>query len=115
MKVLLTPDGRRAAALLFMLLGGIAMTIYAGFALYFVREDAASVLTLGLAAHLAVLVVLTGFASLLVKRMIKASVAGSSFEASDSADPVQEALQQSATALQEKADEVAGSNTGEKT
>ena len=108
LKHLLTPDGRRAAALLFMLLGGIAMTLYAAVALYFVRNDAASVLTLGLAAHVAVLIVLTGFAGLLVKRMIKASVAGSTFEASDSADPVQEALQQSATALQDKADAIKG-------
>ena len=114
MKTLLTPDGRRAAALLFMLGGGIAMTIYAAFALYFARNNMASVLTLGIFAHVAVLVVLTGFAGLLVKRMIKANVAGSSFEASDSSDPVQEALQQSATALQDQADEVAGRTSGEK-
>ena len=85
---LLTSDGRRAAALLFMAGGGIAMTVYAGFALYFVRNNPYDVLTLGIAAHLSVLVVLTGFAGLLVKRMIKANVAGASFEASDNnSDP----------------------------
>ena len=73
-KLLLTPDGRRGFALLFMLGGGIAMTIYAGFALWFVRNNPGYVVTLGLSAHLAVLVVLTGFAGLLVKRMLKADV-----------------------------------------
>ena len=102
MKTLLTPDGRRAAALLFMLGGGMAMTVYAGFALYWVKNEPSYVLTLGLAAHGAILVVLTGFAGLLVKRMIKASVAGQSFEASDTgADPAAQA-----------ADTVAGAAVG---
>lgn len=85
---LLSADGRRAAALLFMLGGGIAMTIYAAFALYLVRAHPEYVLSLGLAAHVEIFIVLTGFAGLLVKRMLKASVAGSSFESSDSADAV---------------------------
>ena len=92
MKLLLTPDGRRAAALLFMLGGGIAMTIYAAWALYFVRAEPSYVLALGIAAHVAILVVLTGFAGLLVKRMIKGKFAGGEFEASDTGgDPASNA------------------------
>jgi hypothetical protein len=84
---LLTADGRRAAALLFLLGGGMAMTVYAAWALYLVRDRADFAFYLGIAAHVSILVVLTGFAGLLVKRMLKASVAGSSFEASDQTDP----------------------------
>ena len=48
----------------------------------------------------------TGKAFDAITATAKASVAGNTFEASDSADPVQEALQQSADALQDKAGEV---------
>jgi hypothetical protein len=88
MNFLLSPDGRRAAAFGAMVGGGIAMTIYAAFAMYLVRDVPEYVLWLGLAAHVAVLVVLTGFAGLLVKRTLRASVAAASFEASDQGDAV---------------------------
>jgi hypothetical protein len=88
MNFLLSPDGRRAAAFGALLGGGIAMTIYAAFAMWLVRSVAQYVLWLGLAAHVAVLVVLTGFAGLLVKRMVRGSVAGASFEVSDQSDIV---------------------------
>jgi hypothetical protein len=87
-KFLLTPEGRRAAAFGAMTGGAMAMTIYASFALYLVRNEPEYALALGLAAHVAVFVVLTGYAALLVKRTIKASVAGSSFEAIDGPDAV---------------------------
>lgn len=86
MNFLLSPDGRRAAAFGALLGGGVAMTIYAAFAMWLVRAVPQYVLWLGLAAHVAVLVALTGFAGLLVKRTLRASVAGSSFEASDQVD-----------------------------
>ena len=87
MQYMLTPDGRRAVALLMLAGGGAVMTAYAAWALWMVRAVSQYAFYLGLAAHLSILVVLTGFAGLLVKRMLRASVAGSSFEASDSADP----------------------------
>lgn len=87
MQYLLTAEGRRAAALLLMAGAGMVMTIYAAFALYLVRDVATDVLALGLSAHVIVFVVVTGFAGLLVKRMIKASIPGGSFEATDKVDP----------------------------
>ena len=76
------------------------MTIYAAVALYFVRDHPGYVLTLGLAAHVGIFVVLTGFAGLLVKRMLKASVAGNSFEAMDTGDPAAQAAATVAGAAQ---------------
>lgn len=86
MNYLLSADGRRAAALIFLTAGGAVQTAYAAWALWMVRENEQYAFFLGLAAHLSTLVVLTGLAGLLVKRMLKASVAGSTFEASDAAD-----------------------------
>lgn len=86
LQYMLTPDGRRAVALLFLAGGGIAMTAYAGWSLWMVRAVAQYAFWLGLAAHVSILVVLTGFAGLLVKRMLKANVAGASFEANDQGD-----------------------------
>lgn len=86
LQYMLTPDGRRAMALLFLAGGGIAMTGYAGWSLWMVRTVPQYAFYLGLAAHVSILVVLTGFAGLLVKRMLKANVAGASFEANDQGD-----------------------------
>lgn len=86
MDYMLSADGRRAVALLMLAGGGVAMTVYALVALLLVRDVPQYAFLLGLAAHVAILVCLTGFAGLLVKRMLKASVAGSSFEASDNPD-----------------------------
>lgn len=86
LQYMLSPDGRRAMALLFLAGGGIAMTGYAGWSLWMVRSVPQYAFYLGLAAHVSILVVLTGFAGLLVKRMLKANVAGASFEANDQGD-----------------------------
>lgn len=86
MSILSTPDGRRAAAFGAMLGGGFVMTGYAVAALYLVRTNAAYVFYLGLAAHLAILIVLTGFIAQLVRRSIKGSFGAASFEATDSGD-----------------------------
>jgi len=86
LQYMLSPDGRRAMALLFLAGGGVAMTAYAGWSLWMVRAVAQYAFWLGLAAHVSILVVLTGFAGLLVKRMLKANVAGASFEANDQGD-----------------------------
>jgi|GEM_PF-1225764 len=81
--VLRDPEGRRGAALLFMALGGVAMTAYAAFALWIVRERPTLAFYLGVGALILIAIVLTGFAGLLIKRTIKGSFAGSSFEISD--------------------------------
>ena len=83
-----TPEGRRAWALSLMAGAAITMTLYAATALYLVRADVTAVLTLGMSAHAIIFVVVTGFAALLVKRTLRASVLGSSFESSDQGDAI---------------------------
>jgi len=82
-RVLLDPEGRRAWALMLMAGGGLAMTVFAGFSLYLVRSVPAYAFYLGLAALFLIGIVITGYAGLLIKRTIKGSVLGSSFEISD--------------------------------
>lgn len=82
-KALRDPDGRRGAALLFMAGGGASMTGYAGYALWLVRNRPDYAFYLGLAALALIGIVLTGFAGLLIKRTIKGSMFGNSFEISD--------------------------------
>ena len=77
------PEGRRGAALLFMAAGGVAMTGYATYALWLVRGRPDYAFYLGLSAMVLIAIVLTGFAGLLIKRTIKGSVLGNSFEISD--------------------------------
>ena len=77
------PEGRRGAALLFMAAGGVAMTGYAAYALWLVRSRPDYAFYLGLSAMALIAIVLTGFAGLLIKRTIKGSVLGNSFEISD--------------------------------
>lgn len=77
------PEGRRGAALLFLAGGGLSMTGYAGYALWLVRERPDYAFRLGIGALILIAIVLTGFAGLLIKRTIKGSVLGSSFEISD--------------------------------
>jgi hypothetical protein len=77
------PDGRRGWALVLLALGGVSMTVFAGFALYYVRTVPKFAFYLGLAALFLIGIVLTGFAGLLIKRTIRGSVLGNSFEISD--------------------------------
>lgn len=83
MRMLRDPEGRRGLALLFLAGGGLAMTGYAGTALWLVRAQPERVFWLGLVALALIAIVLTGFAGLLIKRTIRGSFAGSSFEISD--------------------------------
>lgn len=83
---LLSPEGRRAWALIFLVGGGMVMTIYAAIAMYLVRTNASYVLYLGLAAHVIIFVVITAFAGLLVRRTLSAKVLGSEFSVSDAVD-----------------------------
>jgi hypothetical protein len=70
---LVRSDRRRDWGLLFLAGGGMAMTAYAGCALYLVRAQANLAFWLGMAAMGLVGVVLTGFAGLIVKRTLRLS------------------------------------------
>ena len=69
---ILTPDGRRAWAFLALLGGSVVMTLFAAAGVYIVRRDAGLSFWLAMAAHVQVLVGMTGFGALLYKRTIKA-------------------------------------------
>ncbi|WP_109808429.1 hypothetical protein [Sphingosinithalassobacter portus] len=77
---LLSQEGRRAWALMLLAGGGVAMTIYAGFTLWFVRESPSRVFWLGVGALILIGIVLTGFAGLLIKRTIRVSRDGIEIE-----------------------------------
>jgi len=72
MNLLLTPDGRRAAAFGAVLGGCIVMTLYAFIVLYIVRIRPDYAFWLGIAAHVQIIVGITGLLALLVKRTVKA-------------------------------------------
>jgi hypothetical protein len=76
-------DGRRAWAFLSMLLGCGIMTAFAAAALLLVREDSSYVFWLGIAAHVQVLVALTGFTAMFIKRDISVSKDGASIKDKD--------------------------------
>lgn len=82
-RALLDPEGRRGWALIALVLGGVALTTYSAFALYLVRGNENFAFYLGLAAMVSTDIILTGLAGLLIKRSIKGSVLGNSFEISD--------------------------------
>lgn len=69
---ILTPDGRRAWAFLALLGGSIVMTVFAAIGVYIVRKDSGLSFWLAMAAHVQILVAITGFGALLYKRTIKA-------------------------------------------
>lgn len=69
-------DRRRDLGLLALFGGGIAMTAYAAYALWLVRDNASFVFWLGLSALALVAITLTGFAALIVKRTIRLSKDG---------------------------------------
>jgi hypothetical protein len=65
-----TPDGRRAAAFGAILGCCIVMTIFAAVGVYLVRGNAGLSFWLALAAHAQIMVGITGFIALFVKRSI---------------------------------------------
>ena len=81
---ILTPDGRRAWAFLALLGGSIVMTLFAAAGVYIVRRDAGLSFWLAMAAHVQILIGMTGFGALLYKRTIKAGRDG--VEISDQGD-----------------------------
>lgn len=97
-RALTNQDGRRGWALLLMAGGGVAMTIFAGVALWFVRTQPSYAFYLGAGALAIVGIVLTGFAALLVKRTIRGNIFGNSFEISDEMQAVAQAAAVAAVA-----------------
>lgn len=73
-KALMVPEGRRAWALVALWGAGVATLAYAAAALWLVRNNPGLVFWLGIMAHISVLVAITGFAGLLVKRRITGKV-----------------------------------------
>ena len=74
-------DRRRNWGLFFLAGGGVAMTAYAAYSLWLVRDDRDYAFYLGAGALALIGIVLTGFAGLLVKRTIR--VSATSFEVTD--------------------------------
>jgi len=73
---LFTPDGRRAAAFAALLGGCGIMTIFAAVGVWLTSGNAMYSFYLALAAHVQILLGLTAFTALFVKRSIKAGKDG---------------------------------------
>lgn len=71
-----TPNGRRAAAFGALLGGCVVMTIFSAVGVWLVSGNATYSFYLALAAHVQILLGLTGFTALFVKRSIKAGKDG---------------------------------------
>ena len=67
---LMNPDGRRAAAFMALLGAAMIFTVYAAVVLYLVRGFAGLAFWLGIAAHLQIAIITTGFIALFVKRTL---------------------------------------------
>lgn len=83
LKALRDPEARRGAALLLLAGSGVSNTGIAVYALVLVQQHARYAFYIGLGALLLIAVVQTGIAALLVKRNIRGSMFGNSFEISD--------------------------------
>ena len=82
--LLLTAEGRRAAAFLAALCGCAVLTMFAAIGVFLVRGHVTYSFWLAIAAHVQIGVVLTGFIAMFVKRHIKVSRDG--VEVSDTGD-----------------------------
>jgi len=71
-----TPNGRRAAAFIALLGGCGVMTVLASIGVYIVKGNATYSFYLALAAHAQIMLGLTAFTALFVKRSIKAGKDG---------------------------------------
>jgi hypothetical protein len=83
LKALRDPEARRGAALLLLAGSGVSNTGIAVYALVLVQQHARYAFYIGIGALLLIAVVQTGIAALLVKRNIRGSMFGNSFEISD--------------------------------
>ncbi len=82
-RALLTPDGRRAWALLLMAGCSVTMTGYVVWVLWIVKNRPDYAFYLGVAGFLMIAIVTTGFAGLLVKRSVDLDALGIKFKVSD--------------------------------
>lgn len=73
---LANPEGRRGWALVALWGAGVAMTIYAIRSQWFVRFNPSYSFWLGVMAHISLIIVITGFAGLLVKRNLHGKITG---------------------------------------
>lgn len=83
LKALRDPEARRGAALLLLAGSGVSNTGIAVYALVLVQRHARYAFYIGIGALLLIALVQTGIAALLVKRNIRGSMFGNSFEISD--------------------------------
>lgn len=82
-RALLTPDGRRAWALLLMAGCSVTMTAYVTWVLWIVKAREDYAFYLGIAGFLMIAIVTTGFAGLLVKRLVDLDALGIKLKVSD--------------------------------
>jgi hypothetical protein len=73
-------NGRKNIAIWMMFGGSLVFTLFSGIALWMLSTNLAYVFYLALAAHVQILVIMTGFTALLVKRRISVSKDGASIE-----------------------------------
>lgn len=78
--LLWTPNGRRAAAFGALLGGSIVMTIFAAVGVWLVSGNATYSFYLALAAHAQIMLALTGFTALFVKRTLSVGKDGVKIE-----------------------------------
>jgi len=79
-------NGRKNIAIWMMFGGSLTFTLFSGIALWMLASNLTYVFYLALAAHLQILVIMTGFTALLVKRRISVNKNGASIEDSSN-DP----------------------------
>lgn len=82
-RALMSPEGRRAWALLLMAGCSVTMTGYVGLVLWIVKTVPQYAFYLGVAGFLMIAIVTTGFAGLLVRRSIDLDALGVKFKVSD--------------------------------
>ena len=78
--MLWTPSGRRAAAFMALLGGCVCMTAFAAVGVYLARGNASHTFYLALAAHAQIMLGLTAFTALFVKRNLSVGKDGVKIE-----------------------------------
>lgn len=81
----MTPDGRRAWAFIALVGGCMVFTVFAGVGVYLVRTHLDYAFYLALAAHVQVLIGLTGIGALLIRRTIRVGKDGLDISDQDAA------------------------------
>lgn len=82
-RALMNVEGIKAWAVVLLAGAGIAMTVYAGFAMFLVRDDPKLAFYLGVGALLLLGIIITGYAGLIVKRDVDLKALGLQLRISD--------------------------------